>query len=155
MSGKQYDKAKAGPKTGKGAKANGSGKLPEALNGKTRDKVGAAVGMSGKQCRGEAVISLNVQRRDLTAGQRAIVGARALPMFEATKVNGRPKKGAQTGHHSKSRDDASKVFKVSKNLIQQAKALLTEALDLVTQVELGAQTIAKGKRRKRPKTYSG
>lgn len=42
-------------------------------------------------------------------------------MFEATK-NGRGK-GARTGHISKSRDDAASVFKVSKNLIQQAKAV--------------------------------
>jgi N6-adenosine-specific RNA methylase IME4 len=39
--------AAAGPKEGKGKKKIGSGKLPQAV-GRTRDVVGAAVGMSGK-----------------------------------------------------------------------------------------------------------
>jgi ParB family chromosome partitioning protein len=40
--------SQAGPAEGKGKKASGSGKLPEAVGGRTRDKVGEAVGMSGK-----------------------------------------------------------------------------------------------------------
>jgi N6-adenosine-specific RNA methylase IME4 len=40
--------ATAGPKAGRGQKLTGSGKLPEPVKGDTRDKVGAAVGMSGK-----------------------------------------------------------------------------------------------------------
>ena len=40
--------AKAGPVEGPGVKVSGSGKLPEAVKGDTRDKVAAGVGMSGK-----------------------------------------------------------------------------------------------------------
>jgi ParB family chromosome partitioning protein len=40
--------AQAGPAEGKGKKASGSGKLPEAVAGQTRDKVAEAVGMSGR-----------------------------------------------------------------------------------------------------------
>jgi N6-adenosine-specific RNA methylase IME4 len=40
--------AAAGPAGGKGRKPSGSGKLPEAVKGDTRDKVGAALGMSGR-----------------------------------------------------------------------------------------------------------
>lgn len=84
------------------------------------------------------VISLNVQRRDLTAAQRAIVAARALPVFEKQakermaaggKKKGMPEQGRA------SREDAASVFKVGKNAVQQAKALLSEAPDLAEQVE--------------------
>src|SRR5262249_12579812 len=73
------------------------------------------------------VISLNVQRRDLTAAQRAIVAARALPMFEATKKRG-PKSATDSGtSNGRATADASKVFKVGVNAVQQAKAILTNA----------------------------
>lgn len=40
--------AEAGPPTGRGAKRTACGNLPQAVKGKTRDKVAAAVGMSGR-----------------------------------------------------------------------------------------------------------
>jgi ParB family chromosome partitioning protein len=40
--------AKAGPTGGKGAKATGSGKLPEPVKGDTRDKVASSLGVSGR-----------------------------------------------------------------------------------------------------------
>jgi ParB family chromosome partitioning protein len=40
--------AQAGPSNGPGVKSNGLGKLPEAAKGETRDRVGDAVGMSGR-----------------------------------------------------------------------------------------------------------
>jgi hypothetical protein len=40
--------AQAGPANGPGVKSNGLGKLPEAAKGETRDRVGDAVGMSGR-----------------------------------------------------------------------------------------------------------
>lgn len=87
------------------------------------------------------VISLNVQRRDLTAAQRAISAARALPMLEAARAKNRggdrrgkdqPARSVQVGN---SRDDASKIFKVGVNAVQQAKAVLQDAPDLAQQVE--------------------
>lgn len=92
------------------------------------------------------VISLNVQRRDLTQAQRAIVAARALPHFEEERATNR---GGDTKRHSgktspngRARDDVGKVFKVSDKSVQQAKALLTDAPDLATQVEGGAMPLA-------------
>jgi ParB family chromosome partitioning protein len=40
--------AQAGPSDGPGVKSSGAGKLPEASKGEVRDRVGAAVGMSGR-----------------------------------------------------------------------------------------------------------
>lgn len=89
------------------------------------------------------VISLNVQRRDLTAAQRAVSAARALPSFEAIHLQ---KRGGDARKHSgktspnagRSRDDAAAVFKVSDKSAQQAKAVLADAPDLVAQVEARA-----------------
>jgi hypothetical protein len=74
------------------------------------------------------VISLNVQRRDLTAAQRAIVAARTT---DTNHAGGRP---------TKTREDfpgfpiaaAAKVFKVSDKSIKEARALIAEAPDLAT-----------------------
>jgi N6-adenosine-specific RNA methylase IME4 len=38
----------AGPRVGRGAKRNGGGKFPRAVKGKTRDKIGAFAGISGR-----------------------------------------------------------------------------------------------------------
>lgn len=89
------------------------------------------------------VISLNVQRRDLTPGQRAIVAARTW------MASGGPNnKGGRPGKESVktlpvSLDGLSRQFKTSKPSIQQAFALLTEATDLAAQVEANATTLAK------------
>src|SRR5262249_19109968 len=74
-------------------------------------------------------------------GQRAIVAARALPQFEATKKRG-PKCATDSGtSRGRATDDAAKVFKVGVNAVQQAKALLAEAPDLAAQVEARLLTI--------------
>jgi hypothetical protein len=93
------------------------------------------------------VISLNVQRRDLTAGQRAIVAAKALPMFEemakARMAEGGKRKGGPNGATPhRSRDDVAAIFKVGKNYVQQAKALHADAPDLAEQVECCALSLA-------------
>jgi hypothetical protein len=66
------------------------------------------------------VISLNIQRRDLTAGQRALVAMRCMNNTPLTR-EGRKKLSSQ--------------FKIGENAIQQARALLTEAADLAAKVE--------------------
>jgi ParB-like chromosome segregation protein Spo0J len=85
------------------------------------------------------VISENVQRRDLTAGQRALVAARALPMFEELRrkrmAQGGRTKVCTNGADLLSREQAGKLFKAGVNQVQQAKALLKEAPDLAAQVE--------------------
>jgi hypothetical protein len=52
-----------------------------------------------------------------------------------------PKSGTN-GATSRARDDASKVFKVGANAVQQAKAILAEAPDLAAQVEFCALSLA-------------
>ena len=42
------NQATAGPSSGRGAKRSGGGKFPPALKGKTRDKIGAFAGVSGR-----------------------------------------------------------------------------------------------------------
>jgi hypothetical protein len=86
------------------------------------------------------VISLNVQRRDLTAGQRAIVAARA--MEQMPERRGRPGKNCTDRAELWSREMVAKMFKVGVNAVQQAKALLAEAADLTAQVESCTSSLA-------------
>jgi hypothetical protein len=87
------------------------------------------------------VISANVQRRDLTAAQRAIVAARAMDKYpQRWGGDRRSNQAAQSVPLGRARNDAAREFKVGVNAIQQAKALLAEAPDLAAQVE--GQTLA-------------
>jgi len=74
------------------------------------------------------------------------VAARALPMYEELANNrmseGGKKKGSTNSATHRARDDASKVFKVGVNAVQQAKALVTEAADLAEQVEWSNLSLA-------------
>jgi hypothetical protein len=81
------------------------------------------------------VISLNATRRDLTAGQRALAAARVPTVGRG----GRPKERPDALR----RTDVAKRFKVSGELVSQAKNLLKEAPDLADQVESGALYITK------------
>ncbi len=68
------------------------------------------------------------------------MAARALPHFEE-EAEKRKKAGKTIGPNGaggRSRDDAAAVFKVGKNQVQQAKALLAEAPDLAVQAQAAA-----------------
>jgi hypothetical protein len=80
------------------------------------------------------VISLSVQRRGLTASQRAVV---AKAMEKMPEPRGRPEKGALP-LHNKSRDDVAKTFKVGVYAVQQIKALLSDAPDLASAADTTA-----------------
>jgi hypothetical protein len=89
------------------------------------------------------VISLNVQRRDLTAAQRAIVAARAMPTFERLAEQRQTSgKKLTKGETRRAADDASKAFKVNSTYIFNAKALLAEASELAAHVEDGTTSLA-------------
>jgi len=90
-----------------------------------------------------------VQRRDLTAAQRAIVAARALPIYEEAALKrqqtgksadgeaggrGKAKPPGKSSPEVRSREAAGAVFKVSDKSVRQAKALLAEVPDLAGQV---------------------
>lgn len=79
------------------------------------------------------VISLNVQRRDLTAGQKAIVAARAWGLDGYSKP-GPKAKGNSVQTVPISMDSLAKQFKVSKTSLSQARDILAEAPDLAEQV---------------------
>jgi hypothetical protein len=65
------------------------------------------------------VISLNVQRRELTSAQRAIVAARALGQIPERR--GRPGKDERSVQvNGLSREAVAKTFKVGVNAVQQA-----------------------------------
>lgn len=78
------------------------------------------------------VISLNVQRRDMTAGQRAIVAAKTWMATGDTKARGR-KKGMN--YTFPTLESVAAQFKSIKVQVTQARDLLSEAPDLATQVE--------------------
>jgi hypothetical protein len=85
------------------------------------------------------VISLNVQRRELTAAQRAVVAARVLEANGDTHGGDRRSSGKSS--HLK-RGDVASVFKVSDKSVQQAKALLADAPDLAEHVEKCLSSLA-------------
>jgi ParB-like chromosome segregation protein Spo0J len=88
----------------------------------------------------DLVDSLNIQRRELTNAQRAIVAARRLQREE--KATGRKpgNNGEKVGRRPtiKTVDRLAKGFKTGSKSIQQARSLLENAPDLAAQVESGA-----------------
>lgn len=89
------------------------------------------------------VISLNVQRRDLTPAQRALGAARAIgPYAEAAARRMMAGTLATDGGPGKASARIAKEFKVGVNQVEQAKALLAEAPGLATQVEACALSLA-------------
>jgi hypothetical protein len=89
------------------------------------------------------VVSANLQRRDLTAGQRAVVAARVLQQRGGRWGGDRKSSANQvpTFRHL-NRDSAAALFKVNKEYIQQAKTLVTDAPDLAERVAVGALPVS-------------
>jgi hypothetical protein len=81
------------------------------------------------------VVSLNVQRRDLTAGQRALAAAKALEQMPERRGGDRRKGKVPESGTLKSHAAIAQQFKVGKDAVQQARALLRHAPDLAEQVE--------------------
>jgi hypothetical protein len=88
-------------------------------------------------------LSKNIQRRDLTAGQRALIAAKAW------ELNGYSKGGYQgnkkTGPSQSATNSVkalARQFHVSDNSIAQARDLLAEAPDLAARVEAGESLAA-------------
>jgi hypothetical protein len=87
------------------------------------------------------VISENMQRRDLTPGQKALAAARRWGLGEHSK-GGRPANGKLLQFGAVSLRDVSKQFKVTQQQITQARDLLVEAPDLAARVD-GGEALAK------------
>ena len=84
------------------------------------------------------VLSLNVQRRDLTSSQRAFVAARIWMANGATKGSGRRKFQSETLGVKR----LAGQFKVSTGTITQARDLIQNAPDLAREVEAGGTGLA-------------
>jgi len=109
----------------------------------------------------EFSIDKNMNRRDLTASQRAAIAVVYLPMLEA---EARERQGTRTDLAKdnivaklpqcsevdppapKSRDTAAKMMGVSPRYVSDAKTLQEDAPDLFSEVQAGTTTIQKAKR---------
>lgn len=114
------------------------------------------------------VISQNLQRRHLSASQRAVVALEALPLFEreardrqialaGTRPNLSPQMDQggypdsienpiQTIHTGKSTEQVGKAFNVGKSYVADAKAIATKAPELLDSIKSGEKTITQAKR---------
>jgi hypothetical protein len=81
------------------------------------------------------VESLNIERRDLTAAQRAIVAARRWMLSGDTKNRGGDRSDSKL--QTVTCSSLAKKYKASNSSISQARDLLAEAPDLAEQVGLG------------------
>jgi hypothetical protein len=89
------------------------------------------------------VESLNIERRDLTSGQRSIVAAgRWLLSGGPQNKGGRPRKDKPLQSEEVSLPSLAKKYKVAQVSISQARDLLTEALDIALQVKSGTLLLA-------------
>jgi len=93
------------------------------------------------------VVSLNVKRRNLTAGQRAISAAEAwgLAIEEGKAPATNAERAESAGKNARAipspRDHFAKLFDVSSKYVQQARALVGHAPDLADQVKSGLMTM--------------
>ena len=92
------------------------------------------------------IISENLKRRHLDAGQRAMLAVALLPHIEAQAQRGRPKKGgkAATITGEKSRELAARATGASARNVSHAKAIKAELPEVAAEVEAGQRTIADG-----------
>lgn len=120
------------------------------LDGRNRE---AACGLAGvplttRRYEGESpvafVISENVRRRHLSAGQLAFIGVEAEPLFAAEaakRKGGRPRKGEEKPvaerPQVKARDQAAKVAGASGRGVARAKHVAAKAPDLAEKVKSG------------------
>jgi protein gp37 len=113
------------------------------------------------------IVSVNLRRRDLTAGQRAMLALDLAPQFEKaaqerkmegskkgnkTRIEQRHNKKSQRGLHTRTdkkkrrkehraRDDIAEIAKVDPRTVAMAKAIKSYSVSLATSVERGEQSL--------------
>lgn len=86
------------------------------------------------------VMAMNINRRALSVGQRAILAARAAPLKKGENKSSYPKNSS--GREVLTQDEASKLFGVSPDSIQRAHYVLTHGDQvLIAQVESGNTSV--------------
>lgn len=96
------------------------------------------------------VLTQNLQRRNLTASQKAACAAEAIEMFEAAAKKRMSDGGKARGGRSatpssprKARDDAAAAFGASPRSVQDAKKLKQSAPELFDEVRAGRKTVSR------------
>ena len=129
------------------------------VDGRNRTRAAAAAGLSAEDTLewvsfaddaevARYVFSLNLERRHLNSSQRAMAGARLLPMFEEAarerQAHGKTAPGQtlvanlpQAFDGRKARDDAAAALNTSARSVARAKKVLTDAPELASLVDAG------------------
>ena len=110
------------------------------------------------------VASLNLHRRHLNSGQRAVIALEVLPMLEAEALEKKRQAGAKHGVSQRekvqqliaeaiskpqARDEAAQIFQTNHEYVTKAKKLATESPDLLEQVRSGELGILEAAKRMR------
>jgi protein gp37 len=94
------------------------------------------------------IVSANIKRRHLSAGQRDMLGADLKPFYAAGTKRGRPKGGDSPTITGKARDQAAAAVGASGREVDRADAIKQEYPDLAEQVRNGME-IAKADRERK------
>ncbi len=104
------------------------------------------------------VVSLNLHRRHLTSGQKAVVALDILPMLETEaherylQTVGRPEKSSQfvdsipNGNNGKAAEQAATIVGTNRQYVADVKRMAAEAPEWVEKIRAGDATITEAKR---------
>ena len=102
------------------------------------------------------VVSLNLHRRHLTSGQRAVLSLDVLPILEKENPQGGDRRSdnfqggnVSTLNEGKNRDKAAEMFQTNNHYVQDAKKIQKEAPELLDKVRSGELSLPKAKKKMR------
>ncbi len=93
------------------------------------------------------IISMNLKRRHLSVGQKAMIGVDVEREYSKLVPKGRPKKsGKHSGLSGESRKHAAKQLGINEHYITDAKDIKKKSPELAKKVRSGKMTLSKAKR---------